>query len=418
MALPLTGFEISGDDAWTTLENEPEYLSAVAALSARVRVISAGVNAAGRALRVVEIAHPFSHGANMPTVLFVAQQHGAEAAGREALLQLMREWATTSDPAIIGALSHLRVVCIQTANPDGLPGVVESNGTYTNASGINVNRDAIDLRSAEARLIQQCITAYRPIVVVDSHELGGTAGTTFLFKNGRHPSISPAVEALSYQLQLLLQAHASEYPGWTGGEFMPDTNDPTLVRVAGWRHAVSMLLETAGLDPTPRTDRVAQQKRAFEKTLEWASENIEKIVAACSASRVRGPLRAASGGGEVMDFGGGAKAPDTPSQYFVTDEQRATYASHWDVYGLPAEPADGGVVVSVDDHYPVVNMMMDPMYAASAFDALPQPSPPPDVGYGPQQKTASGYRVARRLIADSAGWRRADVRVLVGDAWQ
>lgn len=97
-----------------------------------------------------------------PTVMLVGQQHGDEPAGSEALLHIAHELAR-------GRLEHLldriNVVMLPRANPDGAP-----TANRVSASGVDINRDHLLLRTPEAQAIATLAREFRPVVVVDSHE--------------------------------------------------------------------------------------------------------------------------------------------------------------------------------------------------------------------------------------------------------
>lgn len=422
MSLPITEFESSGGLTWTSLAGEAAYLSAVAAIGARVRIVSDGLNAAGRALRWIEIAHPgASSVGERPTILLVAQQHGAEAAGREAILQLIREWATTTDPASVAYLSKVKIVCIPTANPDGLPGVVVQNGSYENAQGVNINRDHFALTQPETRTIQRAITQYRPVIVVDSHEAGGGVAKNFGFQRGTDATIHPAIRALNDRLCSDLIARGGEV-GYEGYLFSDSVErSESLRQSAGVRNALSILFETdmAASIPgvtAPRALRAGFQAQSIRYVTEFHARHFEQIAAACGAARGLGAYRAVYPN-VVFDWGAGVKSRTTPQGYFVTAAQRATYSAHFDVFELPELPASGGVNVKIDNHFPLLAVLADGRSSISAFAATVLDLPT-EQGYGLQQQTPDGLRRAPRMINSGNGWTLADARVRVGDSWQ
>lgn len=423
MSAPVTEFEASGGLSWTSLAGEAAFLDAVSALGPRVRVVSAGINAAGRALRWVVIAHPgASSVGDRPAVLFVAQQHGAEAAGREALLQLIRELATTADPELVDYLSRVTVVCIPTANPDGLPGVVAPNGTYENAQGVNLNRDHYELTQAESRSIQRAITQYQPVIVVDSHEAGGGIARNFGFQRGTDATIHPAIRALNDVLcsDLIARGDLIGYDGYLFSDSVE--RSASLRQAAGVRNGMSLLFET-DMAPTldgvaaPRALRAEFQSASFRYVIDFHKRNFDAISAACGAARVLGAVRRAYPD-TVFDWGGGSESRTTPPGYFVTTAQRTTHDAIFDSFGLPESASTGGVDVSIEGHFPLALVLMDSRSSNKAFSAAPLSSEPLQPGYGPQQQTQAGFRRADRFVDTGAGWRRADVRVLVGGAWQ
>jgi hypothetical protein len=97
-----------------------------------------------------------------PTVLLIGQQHGDEPAGSEALLVIAQELAVGRLAAL---LEHINVVVLPRANPDGA-----RDGKRVSASGIDINRDHLLLKTPEAQAQAQLAREFRPAVVVDAHE--------------------------------------------------------------------------------------------------------------------------------------------------------------------------------------------------------------------------------------------------------
>ena len=89
-----------------------------------------------------------------PTVLLIGQQHGDEPAGSEALLVLARQLA--QGPLRAAARSHQRADRLPRANPDGAQA-----GRRATASGIDVNRDHLLLRTPEAQALARLVREYR-----------------------------------------------------------------------------------------------------------------------------------------------------------------------------------------------------------------------------------------------------------------
>jgi hypothetical protein len=97
-----------------------------------------------------------------PTVLLVGQQHGDEPAGSEAMLVIAQELAHGKLQPL---LDRINVVLLPRANPDGA--VADKR---ISASGIDINRDHLLLRTPEAQAIATLARTYDPAVVVDAHE--------------------------------------------------------------------------------------------------------------------------------------------------------------------------------------------------------------------------------------------------------
>ncbi len=197
-----------------------------------------------------------------PTVLLVAQQHGDEPAGAEALLVVARELAQGS---LAPLLDRINVVVMPRANPDGA-----AAGLRTTASGADVNRDHLLLRTPEAQALAQLMRDYRPAVVVDAHEY--TVGGRFVQKYGAlqrydallqyatTPNLPPFITRAAEEWfrrplveRLRAEQLANEWYYTTSidpadrkismGGVRPDTSR----NVQGLKNAVSLLVETRGV---------------------------------------------------------------------------------------------------------------------------------------------------------------------------
>ena len=88
-----------------------------------------------------------------PRILAWALMHGNEPTGYEALLQLLGS----------NLQGHWCVIPI--LNPDGAEAF-----TRTNARGVDVNRDARDLVSAEAKALEACRVWFQPDIALNLHD--------------------------------------------------------------------------------------------------------------------------------------------------------------------------------------------------------------------------------------------------------
>ena len=130
----------------------------------RVKLLQVGSSQSGVPIEAVLFTHE-THGGDVaarPTVLLVGQQHGDEPAGSEALLVIAQELAQGS---LRPLLERINVIVLPRANPDGA-----AADQRLSASGIDVNRDHLLLRTPEAQAQAQLVREYQPVVVVDSHE--------------------------------------------------------------------------------------------------------------------------------------------------------------------------------------------------------------------------------------------------------
>jgi hypothetical protein len=197
-----------------------------------------------------------------PTVLLVAQQHGDEPAGSEALIVLAQELALGRLQALT---ERINVIILPRANPDGA--AVRQRVT---ASGIDANRDHLLLKTPEAQAQAQLMRDYRPAVVVDAHEY--TVVGRYLEKFGTVQRFDALVQyAMAANVQPFITKAAEEWfrrpmiaslteQGLTSEWYyttstdladkkisMGGTQPDTGRNVNGLKNAISILIETRGV---------------------------------------------------------------------------------------------------------------------------------------------------------------------------
>ena len=121
-----------------------------------------GKSTEGRPLYLVHLGH-----GGKWRILFYAQQHGNEVAGKDALLYLIRD--IVRDPKLLPADVDLWVVPM--VNPDGAAAVARRNG-----AGADLNRDHLSLEQPETQALHRAALRIRPHVAVDCHEFTGDLG--------------------------------------------------------------------------------------------------------------------------------------------------------------------------------------------------------------------------------------------------
>jgi hypothetical protein len=97
------------------------------------------------------------------TVLFYAQQHGDEVAGKDALLTLVRDIA--QQPSLLP--EDVDLYLLPMLNPDGAEAHRRTNG-----AGADLNRDHLLLAQPETQALYRVARRIRPHLAVDSHEFG------------------------------------------------------------------------------------------------------------------------------------------------------------------------------------------------------------------------------------------------------
>ncbi|HET7220733.1 MAG TPA: M14 family zinc carboxypeptidase [Vicinamibacterales bacterium] len=163
------------------------FLTALAAKSPLVRTMSFGTTEQGRAMPLVTlsnpaVARPADKPAGRPVVFLLANIHGGEVEGKEAVQVLMRR-LTSGD--LRPLLDRLVIVIAPNYNADGNEAIDVMNrtaqygpiagvGSRENAKGLDLNRDYMKLESAEARALAAAFTAWDPHLVVDLHTTNGS----------------------------------------------------------------------------------------------------------------------------------------------------------------------------------------------------------------------------------------------------
>ncbi|MBW6490676.1 MAG: DUF2817 domain-containing protein [Lentimicrobium sp.] len=115
----------------------------------------------GLEIPVVKITRPGNKNKRL-RVLMIAQQHGNEPSGMEAMLSLISAFAANENHAI---LKHLELMIIPQCNPWG-----SDHHLRRNNKGIDLNRDHLLIRAEETAIIQSVFREFNPEMTVDFHE--------------------------------------------------------------------------------------------------------------------------------------------------------------------------------------------------------------------------------------------------------
>ncbi|MEE4489064.1 M14 family metallopeptidase [Streptomyces sp. BE230] len=366
-ALPRTGFEAADGSRWTGPAEESHLLAAVDRHSDHVSVDRIGTTRQGRPLRLVRIG-----GGRTPalTVLLVCSQHGDEPAGREACLATIRDLAYATDRATRAFLSRTEILVLPTANPDGL-----AAGTRGNADGLDINRDHITLRTAEARALAAVIRDGRPDVIDDLHEYGATPPYYDKDLYVLWPRTLNADDRVHEESERLAEGHvrpaaleagfsSGRYGVWTdpvtGGPLKQtagDGQERILRNTAAVKHALGLLVESRAdaLSEAERADpalghrrRVESQRIALRAVFAYAEEERDRIRAATARSREagftdRGPVYL--GGADNRAAEPGEILFDPPCGYRLTVDGYAGVRDELALHGVTSRPDGDGVYV-------------------------------------------------------------------------
>ena len=303
------------------------------AAGSRAQLLVAGVSQTGQPIealllsRQADLEPAALRASGRTTVLLIGEQHGDEPAGAEALLALAHSLAQGS---LAPRLDVLNVIVLPRANPDGAQA-----GRRATASGIDLNRDHLLLRTPEAQAIAGLMRDYAPAVVVDAHEypaiapyldkFGGVARADVLLQYAMAPNVHEFVSraAEEWFRRPLLERLLRE--GLTSDWYHTLATAPDDRRVAmgaprpdlgrnaaGLRHAVSLLVETRGseLGRTHFARRVHTQVVAMESVLASAAARADDLAKLRRFVETETVAQACSGETVV-------EAASTPSEYLL-----------------------------------------------------------------------------------------------------
>lgn len=389
MAAPQTGFEKRGKVApWTTLAEGDQFLKELVAYSSKVTTEVVGKAAGGADMVLVKLA------AEVPakrTILFIAQQHGSELSGREAMFTLLRDWAEITDASFLNYLKTTTILCIPTAHPDNVT-------TRENVNKVNVNRDHLNLTQPESQVIHMVIRDYKPSIIIDLHE-GANIVKDYATAPPLNTNSDPEVLYLSSQLNDVV-VNALTSAGHTV-ELYQNGNivGPEYFSESGaLRNAVSLLLETrrAYNKDDDAEFRQRLQIMAVEAIVNWHRDNQVLIETTTDKARVRQTNRRSAFKlltGTIWPGNAPSISP-VPDSYFLTEEQHAKLALHRTVFDITSSATDKGYLISMaQPASAVIPYLMDSasiMKEVSGIRTFDVPKGPPGVYVPPSPGVTIG----------------------------
>ena len=238
--IPAELLTVAERSAFRATASHAEVEALVARLARRsphVHRVVMGTSGEGRAISVLIVADPpvrspaeLASAKERPLVLLLGNIHGGEVCGKEALLMLARELATTADHPL---KQRLVIAIAPLYNPDGNEPLGEGRresqngpeavGHRTNAAGLDLNRDYVKLEAPETRALARFVRRWDPAIVVDTHTTNGTRHRHLItHATPKHPAGDPLLA--SYARDTFLAAVARHVTRATGMTLAPYGN--------------------------------------------------------------------------------------------------------------------------------------------------------------------------------------------------
>ncbi len=119
--------------------------------------------------------HTVEFGSGSKRILIWTQMHGNESTGTKALFDFFNCIETSTSLVFKRILKECTILCVPMLNPDG-----SLNYTRVNAKNIDLNRDAVDRKALESRLLRTILENFKPNYCFNLHDqrtIFGVEGT-------------------------------------------------------------------------------------------------------------------------------------------------------------------------------------------------------------------------------------------------
>lgn len=342
MAGPTTPFEKRGNVApWTNLAEGDTFLTALDSYSSKITTSIIGKSEGGANMRLVKLHAPTPA---TRTILFVAQQHGSELSGREAMFTRLRDWADRTDSTFTNFLKTTTILCIPTAHPDNIT-------VRENVNGVNVNRDHLNLTQSEIRVIHQVIKDYEPTLIVDLHE-GANINADFATAPPINPNSDSEILELSDELtnavNTAIRSSGRTVELYQGGNIVGPEYFP---EASALNNSVSILLETArayNVDTDAKL-RHSLQLTAIDAIFNWYNSNRVTVETATDDAKSRQAIRRTPFTLAVgtNSLSSALVINPVPNAYVLTAEQYAAIAPHRAAFGIEGMASGSSYIVSM-----------------------------------------------------------------------
>jgi len=282
-------FDLTIEDLWEDIPENQTSATDITNLTYELRkspritnFTEVGYSLKGQPLLLIEFG---DYDPAVPTVYFVAAQHGNEPASVDSAYLMVRHFARAIPEEIDPILSNINLAILVMVNPDG-----RENGTRGNSNGTDLNRDHMKLLEPEGKAMHRAFHNIHPSVTVDMHEFGGAGSIIFQVAAPQNPVTHHDVMIASYELESVVIESINEEWGFGSVTNYPPTTssqDSSIHRNHFAVHgSVSLLFESAVSEEY--SERVRLQAWAGLAVIDEVVENPNYYLEARQASDEEG----------------------------------------------------------------------------------------------------------------------------------
>lgn len=203
--------------------------------------------------------HSVKFGSGSKKILIWTQMHGNESTGTKALFDFLNCISHSDNSIFKTILANCNILCVPMLNPDG-----SLKYTRVNADDIDLNRDAVDRKAKESKLLRSILEEFNPDFCFNLHDqrtIFGVEGTrnpatisflapseeeTRMLTEGRKETMNVIV-AMNVLLQKIIPNHIGRYtdefyPTATGDNFQKLGFNTILIEAGHYPHDYDLSL--------------------------------------------------------------------------------------------------------------------------------------------------------------------------------
>jgi hypothetical protein len=302
-AEPVSRAERSGFTETSRYQDVLDFFAVLNEGSEGIQLRSLGKSYEGRDIPLIVLSdQPIVHPGDArtlgrPVILLLANIHGGEVEGKEAIQHLCRRLLKGD---LQEMLKHLTILCIPIYNVDGNERISTDNrseqygpihgvGIRENGQRLDLNRDFMKLDSPEARALVKLFNEWDPHVQMDLHTTNGSYhGYHLTYSHSLHPDTDAAI--LNFQRQQMMPRLANAmrenhglrtyyYGNFTGFSRQPRQGERTTWEAFTWQPRIGQ--NYGGLRNRLTVLSEAYSYLSFRRRVEVTEKFVEEVLRFC-----------------------------------------------------------------------------------------------------------------------------------------